>query len=185
MEKLKHFSLLNETWVFIKGTEEKYAVSNEGRVVSFWKQKPIIMKPRLCKNGYLALVLYLPTLEKTERVHRLVAMHFVDNPEQKPEVNHKNGIKTDNTATNLEWATRGENVRHSVKAGLHKGFGKGQIMPNRHRGERSPTAVLTEDQVRQIRIDIAAGTKWREVAEKYNIKLSTVNSALTCWKHVK
>lgn len=185
MEKLKHLSLLDEQWVYLEGTEEKYAISDKGRIASFWKVKPIILKPHPCKNGYLKVIIYYPTGERCMMPHRLTALHHVSNPYNKPEVNHKDGIKTNNLATNLEWTTRSENVQHQVKNGLFKGFEKGHSVTNRHRGERSPTAVLTEDQVRSIRIDRKSGMTYRSIAEKYKVKMSTVSSAITCWKHVK
>lgn len=185
MEKLKHLSLPEETWLFIEGTEEKYAVSDKGRIASFWRPNPIILRPHPCKNGYLKVILYYPTGERCMMPHRLVALHHVENPDQKPEVNHKDGVKTNNNASNLEWHTRTENVRHQVANGLYKGWEKGQDIPNRHRGERSPTAVLNENQVREIRSDREKGFTYRQISEKFRIKMSTVSSAISCWKHVK
>lgn len=184
MEKLLHLSLPGEQWVYLEGTEEKYAVSDKGRIASFWKVKPIILRPHPCKNGYLKVIIYYPAGERCMMPHRLVALHHVENPDQKPEVNHKDGVKTNNQATNLEWATRGENVRHQVANGLFNGWKKGDVIINRHRGERSPTAILNADQVRQIRLDRAAGLTHRVLAEKYGVKMSTISSAISCWKHI-
>lgn len=185
MEKLKNLSLENEKWVFIEGTEEKYAVSDKGRIASFWRPNPIILRPHPCKNGYLKVIIYYPTGERCMMPHRLVAIHHVLNPDQKPEVNHKDGVKTNNNSDNLEWATRTENVRHQVANGLYKGFEKGHQVANRPRGAAVHTSVLNEAKVLQIRADIKAGMKRREVAEKYKIKMSTVESALSYWKHIK
>ncbi len=184
MEKLKQLTLENEIWLYIEDTDQKYAVSNLGRIASFHKPVPIIMRPHPCKNGYLKVIFH--TGKNTcVMPHRIVAKHFVANPGNKPEVNHMNGVKLDNRAINLEWVTRGENVRHSVVNGLHKGFVKGHQVVNRPKGSDVNTSVLSEEMVRGIRADIASGITRRETAEKYKVKVSAVNSALTCWKWLK
>lgn len=184
MEKLKELSKPNELWQLVEKTEGKYAISNFGRVASFYKPNTIILRPHPGRNGYLKVVLYFDGKEVTAMIHRLVGLHFVDNPELKAELNHMDGDKNNNAADNLEWCTRGENCRHAVKSGLHRGFEKGHQVINRPNGHSVHTSILTEDQVKAIRSDRTNGLKQREIAEKYNIKMSTVRSALFCWKHI-
>lgn len=108
-----------EIWKDIKGYENKYQVSNMGNVRSLnYKRtgKIKLLNNRLDKDGYLIIDLNNP--RKTCKVHRLVAQHFIDNPENKAEVNHISGIKTDNNVSNLEWCTREENERHAWDNGL-------------------------------------------------------------------
>lgn len=90
---------------------EDYRVSNYGRVMH-WKKRRVL-KQRLY-NGYKCVTLG----GKQYRVHRLVAMAFIPNPENKPQVNHLSGIKTNNWVGNLEWATDLENRKHAEKHGL-------------------------------------------------------------------
>lgn len=87
-----------------------YYVTETGDVYSIKKLRTFINK----KNGYVYCM--------GRRVHRLVALAFLDNPENKPEVNHKNGIKNDNTLENLEWVTDSENITHAIKD-----LGKGNV----------------------------------------------------------
>ncbi len=185
MKQLKDLTLPNEIWSLIDKTDGKYAISNLGRVASFYKPNTIILKPSANRRGYLSVILYFGGTEKTVMVHRLVALYFLDNPEQKLEVNHKDGIKPNNKADNLEWCTRGENCRHAVRSGLHRGFEKGHQVINRPKGSAVHTSVISEQIVRAIRLDRAAGLKHRELSEKYNLKMSTIRSALFCWKHLK
>jgi hypothetical protein len=100
-----------EVWKDIPHYEGLYQVSNLGRIWSVRKQRTL--KPAKAPNGYMRINLYAPNQKrKTESVHRLVAMAFVDNPEAKPQVNHKNQDKEDNRAVNLEWATAKENINY-------------------------------------------------------------------------
>lgn len=103
-----------EQWLPIRNFENRYKISNQGQIFSFRKNG--ILTPEN-KNGYQ----FLRVEEKGKRIriaiHRLVAIHFIPNPDNKPQINHINSIKNDNRLENLEWCTAKENIQHSVKAG--------------------------------------------------------------------
>lgn len=111
-----------EIWKDIQNYEGLYQVSNLGRVKSLprpnKRKNEIIMTPHLQNTGYYYITLHKPKKEKKVTIHRLVAKAFISNPKNKPYVNHKNGIKTDNRIENLEWVTNKENIEHAIKKGL-------------------------------------------------------------------
>lgn len=74
----------------------------------------IVRKLGVHTKGYHLVVLYREGVVNTYRVHRLVALAFISNPENKSDVNHIDGVKSNNSVSNLEWNTREENVRHSI-----------------------------------------------------------------------
>lgn len=114
-----------EIWKSIPQFEGHYQVSDEGRVRSLDKtvntairhnqsvlKRGKVLKCNLKRNGYYSVDLCVKNTKKTISVHRIVASTFIENPLAKSQVNHKNGVKTDNRVSNLEWATRSENQQH-------------------------------------------------------------------------
>ena len=96
----------NEQWKTIQGYEGLYSVSNRGRVYSYRSKR--CLKPAHTKAGYHCVHLADKGKVSVMFIHRLVALAFIPNPQDKPTVNHINEIKTDNRVENLEWATNHE-----------------------------------------------------------------------------
>lgn len=107
----------------IPGKEGLYAVTEDGQVWSYPKgqnnRKGKWLKLYLRPDGYLEVGLRKEGVTKGQRVHRLVGVAYLP-ASDKPEINHKNGIKTDNRVSNLEWCTRSENETHAFRTGLAK-----------------------------------------------------------------
>jgi len=120
-----------ENWKPVKDYEGFYEVSDLGRVRSVSRminsgikhnsetlKKGKVLKNNLKRNGYLTCDLSKNNVVKTKTIHRLIADAFLEKVEGKNYVNHKNAIKTDNRAKNLEWVTCKENARHAIDMGL-------------------------------------------------------------------
>lgn len=179
-----------EIWRDIENYESYYQISNYGRVKSLdriiirsdnKKQfvKSRIMKSFLTKQYYWRVSLRKNGTIKKYNVHRLVAQAFIKNSKNKPEVNHKNGIKFDNYFKNLEWATSSENTIHAVKTGLQKAC----------KGEACYITKLTTQQVKEIKKELKI-PYWglnKFLATKYNISRSSIKEikANRNWKHIK
>lgn len=123
-----------EQWRDIPGFEGRYQASDQGRIKSlpfmqryllrngveaFRRTRERILKVRPNNRGYLLVQLWLDNAGRMFTVHRLVATLFVPNPNALPEVNHRDGIKANCRADNLEWSTRSDNKQHAVANGLN------------------------------------------------------------------
>lgn len=142
----------------------KYEVSTYGNVKSFMKnRKGRLLTPRHNKNGYLCVYIWIGGKPKLYAIHRLVAQAFIPNPANKPEVNHINGIKSDNRVENLEWCTRSENRQHAYDTGLAR------------QGEKHGRAKLTNDQARYIR-ENPDNLKGRVLAKKFGVSEMVISN---------
>lgn len=125
---------MKEQWKKVKDYEE-YEVSNLGKV----RKKDYYLNQSENNAGYLRVRLN----QKWFFVHRLVAKHFVDN--EKEQVNHLDGNKLNNIATNLKWVTQTENMLHAYKTGLLKPYDRtGKNNPNYKHGKRCKNNTTTK-----------------------------------------
>ena len=169
--------LMIEIWKDIKGVEGKYEISSLGRVMSIKRKgtRGGILNIHKSINGYLRVCLWIDDGVKTLSLSRLIAQAFIPNPENKPEVNHINGIKTDNRIENLEWCTRDENQKHAYKIGLRS-----------HYGESNPNRKLNEQQVKIIRDEISYGASPQQLALRFNVTTTSIGQIKNrkTWKHI-
>ena len=130
-------SFADEIWRDIIGYEGHYKVSNYGRVKGSYRGLNKILRPTVNPDGYIYFRLSLNNELNGKLAHVLVAKAFIDNPQNKPQVNHCDGMKWNNHVSNLEWVTPSENQHHAYKIGLRK----------EPQGENRYNAKLTSDEV--------------------------------------
>ena len=150
---------------------ENYSISNYGRVRNDIRNT--FLSPRKLR-GYERVSLWYNNKANDHRIHRLVAQEFIQNKENKPEVNHKNGIRNDNRVVNLEWVTGEENVDHKKKV-LNQG--------DTFKGNNNSNSTLTEKNVIDIRISTLSR---KELAEIYNVSVTQIGRIITkkLWTHI-
>ena len=167
-----------EVWKDIIGYEGQYQISNYGRVRALLnnhreiRKRPLIRKARINRDGYLYLNLTKNSVARTYKIHRLVATHFIENPENKTDVNHKDGIKTNNHFLNLEWNTKKENFNHSILIGLQNPI-----------GEKNWNSKLSNEDINNIRNSCLTR---KQLSKLYNVSITSINNIITykSWKHL-
>jgi len=172
------FNIPNKVELKFHPFEPRYICSELGDIFYVYYYFRGILYPKAAKcslsndrHGYLRTGIN----GKVTSAHRLIAETFLPNPENKPQVNHKNGIKTDNRVENLEWVTPKENTAHAIETGLIK-----------RSGEDCYKALLTNEQVIEICRDIIAGKNNSELVKRYNVSEAIVSviRGRHNWKHI-
>lgn len=166
-----------EEWKYIRGYNNAYQISDKGRVKSL-KRKVVaqknhktyftsipekIMSLNVNSKGYHVVKLSVNGKYKSVYVHRLVANAYVPNPNGKPEVNHKDGVKTNNTPSNLEWTTRKENAHHAIEA-----LGVSIY------GSNNPRSKLTKNKVLSILKNHHEGVAISKLSNTHNVTYQSI-----------
>jgi hypothetical protein len=155
---------------------EDYQVDTNGNVWSFKSGVKTAKKPSLRPNGYLSIMLFNNGKYKGYLVHRLIMLTFCG--ESNLQVNHIDGIKTNNNLTNLEYCTASENIRHAFKTGL-----------NKSKGEGNTNSKLTKKDVIEIKTELLNYKKGMIAAlgRKYGVSFYAISNIKLgrAWKHVK
>jgi hypothetical protein len=161
-------------WKNLKGFKG-YEINILGQVRN--KKTNKIYKNNKDKNGYIRMTINYNGKIKNFLVHRLIAIHFIPNPLKLPNINHKDGIKNNNSIENLEWCTQKQNIIHAFRNKLSK----------IRKGEEIGKNKFKEKDILNIRKLGSNGVKHRIIAEKYNTSRSYINFILRgkIWKHVK
>lgn len=174
MERIK-------VWKGVVGFEDLFEVSTLGRVKSLRTER--VLKSHINKMGYETIATKIggrKGISVCFRVHRLVAEAFIQNPEGKPQVNHIDGVKTNNQTTNLEWVTARENVLHAYKTGL--------ATPTL--GESQGQSKLTEGDVEYIRKNYISGDRrfgQRALSRRLGVAHTTIGDVVNrlSWAHAE
>jgi hypothetical protein len=162
-----------EEWREIPGYEGFYWASSEGRIRNRFGKIRTLSNHR---DGYLKISLSVRNAKTTGSVHRLVASAFIPNPENKPQINHKDGNKRNNIISNLEWSTSEENNNHAYETGLNKCIGS-----NHHQSK------LTESDVIEIREKYSIGNRsYSSLSEEYGVSKGTIAFIIrrVYWQHI-
>lgn len=184
---------MTEIWKDISEYEGLYQISNLGNVKSqhsnrMNRQKPgKLLKIALMKNGYMSLELRMGDTNKRHLIHRLIAESFISNPDNKPVVNHINGIKTDNRIENLEWCTQSENIRHAIDTGLRgtsfgppkgtKPWNTDKLLSEEHKAKLSKAKLGKPSLKKRKVIDTSTGIIYngiQEAADAFGVKYSNM-----------
>ena len=171
----------HEIWKDVEGFEGLYQISNLGRVMSLPKEKKFpktgqiqlfdkkIMKLNKTGRNREYLQIHFNKDGKRHRfyVHRLVALHFCDNFFEGAQVNHKDGVKSNNRAENLEWITASENIKHAYE---------NKLISKRTVFKRIKLSEKDVEEIINLRKE--KGLTYKELAELFNVGASTINRVM-------
>ena len=168
-----------------------YTISEDGTISKHGgRGKQGAITARQDHKGYMTVAVTLSNGKRlTTGLHRVLATMFIDNTEDKPEVNHINGIKADNRLENLEWCTSSENQMHAFENGLQtvsscnvNGLSQGSLLPQ---------SKLDEELVYEIRVKRMNGVTYPQLSKEYDMSIGNLEKLVSqtrktrTWKHVE
>lgn len=159
---------MTSQWKYVEDTDGRYVIFDDGTILTScyrFTHGPHFMRPFKTHNGYHRITLFVRGQHRKFFMHRLVAQAFMSRPSSQHEVNHKNGVKTDNRIENLEWVSKSENSLHAIRSGL-------QIVK---RGTDAPGAKLTEQQVIDLYLARKRGEKNVSISRRTGVNHKTVS----------
>lgn len=144
-----------------------YSIDKNGTIFSFRKKMYKALKGSMAKNGYLLVKVCNEKGVKRFPAHRLVAATWLQKPSNIVQINHLDGVKTNNKITNLEWVTAKQNIQHAFATGLMKNL----------QGSASHFSKLQENQVIEIKKELKNYKKglFQILGKKYGVHASTIN----------
>jgi DNA-binding NarL/FixJ family response regulator len=138
-----------------------HIISKDGVVIN--TKTGNTLKSYIGSTGYYMVGLSHNNKSNPKRVHRLIANAFIPNPNNKPQINHINGIKTDNSILNLEWCNHSENMEHAFRIGLAN-----------NTGEKNGMSKLNSSKVLEIKTMLVNGLSQQKIANKFNVSRSCI-----------
>lgn len=176
---------MKKEWKPLLNYENSYEISNFGEIsgidrISGKRRGTIkgkLLKQNTNHKGYLEVRLYKNNKSVSKTAHRLVALNFIPNPLNLPQINHIDGNKANNKAENLEWANNSQNQLHAYKTGLQ---------PSRA-GENNSNASITDVEVTNYKLLYNSGMSVVEISKNTDIPLSKIRHIIygTSWKSNK
>lgn len=175
-----------KTWYLLKGFDGFYEINKKGEVRSTLKRRCFIgrkpkgekLKLRIARSGYWQVSLRKPNEKQTSYfIHRLLAINFIPNPENKPCINHIDSNRLNNNLENLEWCTYSENNKHAYKSGMQiKTF-----------GETHNQTILNESQVIEIRNKYVKNIyTMKMLSKEYGVSVGAIQAVIIkkSWSHI-
>jgi hypothetical protein len=186
-KEFTHMMFCQEVWLDIPDYEGLYQASSFGRIRSIDRKilckdgrskliKGTTLTPTKTKHGYLALALCCNGVPQTHTVHKLVSRAFLGFRPEQMQVNHLDGNKSNNAASNLEYCTPSENTRHAFRTGL-----------NLSKGEVNPSAKLKANDIKSIVARASNGETLRSIAASYGLVVSSIWAIVNnkAWRHIE
>lgn len=174
----------SKTWKYWEDAD--LYISDHGDFFRYRKRKKRFAKiGKTQQHGYVAVNCKINGVHKQIYGHRIIGKFFIFNPKDRPQINHKNGLKSDNRVSNLEWCTAKENNVHCINV-LGKNYENVRKVMSRKFGEKNKNSKLSNSMVVEIKKMLENGDTNILIAKKFNMDRRTIGDIRSniTWKHI-